>query len=85
MLPRSILPTSKSRACTHNLSLASVFEAILKMELQPTELLEQIFKQFSSLKEIQKCRQTSNRWKLIIEDLFEKNSKNILIKSLFIS
>ena len=41
---------------------------------QPTELLEFVFLQFSSIQDIIKCSKTCLRWYQIIEKLFKDNS-----------
>ena len=54
------------------------------MENLPVELLEIIFKQLSSLKDLQQCYKTCLRWRQIIAKLFDKKGKlNILISLIF--
>ena len=50
------------------------------MEVQPTELLETIFKQFSSLNDLKKCFRTCLRWKKIIQNVADtKNHSKVLV------
>ena len=42
-----------------------------KMEVQPTEILELIFHQFSTVMDLRKCFNTCERWREIVENLFK--------------
>ena len=50
---------------------------IVKMESQPNEILEHIFKQFPDLKSVTKCFNTNFRWRKIVEELFKNNGKKM--------
>ena len=53
-----------------------------EMESHPTEILEFIFQQFSSLEDIHKCFNTCARWRKIVRNMF-KNKANFQGRYLF--
>ena len=53
-----------------------------KVHALPVEILQLIFQEFSSLKDIQVCYQTCERWKKIIAKMFEdKGNYQILCRT----
>ena len=56
----------------------------LKMEPQPTEILEHIFKQLPNLKAVQNCFNTCDRWRQTIENMFkDKGNTHYILLALY--